>query len=276
MRHNSAVRIVAALALALGASLTLGTAIVRADTLPRVVPGMGNVVEGNSGSVVVQVPVTLSEPSTAVVTADWVTIFGPGVAPPAPATPGVDFASASGTVVFQPGVTAATIEITVYGDVAPEPDEYVVASFRNATNATIGGSWGLGFGIIDDDDGPPVLTAASPLTVRVVEGNVGSTPMEIPVTLSHASTVEVAVDWRTIPFNSNGFATEGVDYQAASGRLTFPPGTTTATISLAILADTVDEPNENVVVELTNPVNAIFASSDFFSRIGAGLILDDD
>jgi hypothetical protein len=41
----------------------------------------------------------------------------------------------------------------VHADTAPEPDEYVVLSFLHPTNATMGGYWGLGFGVIVDDDG---------------------------------------------------------------------------------------------------------------------------
>ncbi|MGZ4728598.1 MAG: hypothetical protein ACXWB2_12825 [Acidimicrobiales bacterium] len=38
------------------------------------------------------------------------------------------------------------------GDTVVEPDEYVVVSFHHPTNATMGGFWGLGFGVITNDD----------------------------------------------------------------------------------------------------------------------------
>ena len=44
-----------------------------------------------------------------------------------------------------------TVPITVLGDTSDEPDEWVPVHFTNPTNATIGG-YGLGFGLIRDDD----------------------------------------------------------------------------------------------------------------------------
>ena len=38
--------------------------------------------------------------------------------------------------------------IPVVADSSPGPDEYVVVSFNHPTNATMGGFWGLGFGVI--------------------------------------------------------------------------------------------------------------------------------
>ena len=60
--------------------------------------------------------------------------------------------AASGVVVFAPGETLKTVSIVVSGDLLDEPDEFVVTSFRNPTNATIGGFYGLGYGSIEDDD----------------------------------------------------------------------------------------------------------------------------
>ena len=118
----------------------------------RIVPSYVVLTEGDDGTVVAEVPVSLSGPSNQVVTAEWVTLYGPGVEPPAPAEPGVDFTAASGTVTFAPGETSATIEIVVAGDLVAEPTEYVVVSVRNPTNASMGGFWGLGFAVVVDDD----------------------------------------------------------------------------------------------------------------------------
>lgn len=82
-------------------------------------------------------------------TVEWTTlpIAGPGFAAPPD-----DYQAASGVVTFAPGETAKTVPIVVNADAVDEPDEYVVVSFRNPTNARMGGFWGLGFGVIIDDD----------------------------------------------------------------------------------------------------------------------------
>jgi hypothetical protein len=123
-----------------------------AGPIPLVVPGVGTVVEGDTGSTELHIPVTLTSPSASTVTADWQSLFGPGVEPPAPAEPGTDFEAASGTVTFPPGATETTIQLAVHADTIDESDEWIVTAFGNPTNAQIGGYWGLGFGIVADDD----------------------------------------------------------------------------------------------------------------------------
>ena len=131
---------------------------VAAAELPRVVPGLGSVQEVDSGSVVLEVPVTLSAPSTDTVTVQWTTLFGPGVTPPNPAEPGIDFVAASGSTTFIPGDTDEIVNITVNGDTDFEPDDYIVVLFNNPSNAVMGGFYGLGFGINENNDPPPPRT----------------------------------------------------------------------------------------------------------------------
>ena len=87
------------------------------------------------------------------------------------------------------------------------------------------------------------------------------------VSLSAASRREITVDFAT----ANGTATAGSDYQATSGTLTFAPGTTTQTLTVLILGDTLDEPNETFTVTLSNPTNATLATAQ-----ATGTIVDDD
>ena len=68
------------------------------------------------------------------------------------ADPATDFTAASGTVTFAPGETAKSVTISVNGDTLPEPDEWITISFNHPTNAHMGGFYGLGFGVILNDD----------------------------------------------------------------------------------------------------------------------------
>ena len=87
------------------------------------------------------------------------------------------------------------------------------------------------------------------------------------VTLSSASTQTVAVDFTT----QDDTATAGSDFAATSGTLTFPPGTTTQTITVMVNGDTDVEPDESFFVKLTNPTNAVI-----FREQGVGTIINDD
>ena len=130
-----------------GTGIAIGT--ITNDDHAVVLPGGATVPEGNSGTTLLNVPVTLSNPSTQTITVQWHT----GPAGPAPrADPATDFNAASGTVTFAPGDTAKTVSITVNGDTLVEPDEWITIGFNSPTNARMGGFWGLGFGVIRNDD----------------------------------------------------------------------------------------------------------------------------
>jgi Calx-beta domain/Tyrosine-protein kinase ephrin type A/B receptor-like len=146
----------------LGGIYGLGFGTIINDDHASVVPGGASVVEGNAGTTELDVPVTLSNPSTQTVTVQWRTVFVPGAAGNQ-ADPATDYTSASGTVTFTPGETTATVPILVNGDTTIEPDEFLVVQFGKPTNATMGGFYGLGFGIIiNDDAGGCATPAASP------------------------------------------------------------------------------------------------------------------
>ena len=103
--------------------------------------------------------------------------------------------------------------------------------------------------------------------VTVTEGNAGTTSAVFTVTLSTATSQTVTVNYAT----ANGTATEGSDYTAASGTLTFAPGVTSQTLTVAVLGDTRNEANETFFVNLSTPSNATIADGQ-----GQGTILNDD
>ena len=69
------------------------------------------------------------------------------------------------------------------------------------------------------------------------------------VTLDTAARDPVSVDWAT----SDGTATAGNDFTAASGTLTFAAGETSKTVSVALLDDAIDEGTKTFTLELSNP-----------------------
>src|SRR5207245_2195879 len=100
------------------------------------------------------------------------------------------------------------------------------------------------------------------------EGDSGTTAYSFTVALSAPSTQTVTVHFAT----ADGTATTANnDYQAASGDLTFNPGDTSKTITVAVNGDTTPEPDETFFVNLSNPVNAQLADGQ-----GAGTLRNDD
>jgi hypothetical protein len=117
---------------------------------------------------------------------------------------------------------------------------------------------------LNDGDWRPYVSVSK---AEVLEGNTGSFSATFWVTLDHASTDEVTVNYAT----TDGTATASTDYQAASGTLSFAPGQTSKTITVPVLGDRLHEPNETFLVNLNNATNAIIVSGQ-----GVGTIVDDE
>lgn len=124
------------------------------DPRPEIRPGSVLVREGDEGSQVVSLPLTLSEPVSRPVTVDW-SVYD-GVAPAA--SVGSDLEAGSGTATFAPGTTTTSIDVTVLGDTVDEPPAWLgewglVVHRSPSPNADLWtGFWGLGVVIIVDDD----------------------------------------------------------------------------------------------------------------------------
>jgi hypothetical protein len=115
---------------------------------------------------------------------------------------------------------------------------------------------------------PPPVPSIAIGDVTVTEGNTGSTNATFTVSLSATSSRPVTVRYTT----ADGTATAvGGDYQASSDTLTFAPGETSKTITVAVIGDRIAEPNEMFSVRLGGPTNAVIADS-----LGLGTILDEE
>lgn len=239
-----------------------GPSAVSTDTITlntAVTPGSATIVEGNTGTKVLNISVTLTESSAQTVTAHWQTSNHSAVAP-------ADYVAASGTVTFAPGQTSKTVPVTIKGDALDEADENFYVAFSAPTNAVIGGAFGIGVGTITDDDPTPVIAPGSATTT---EGNAGTKVINLTVTLSHASGRTVTANWAT----HNDTAIAPGDYTAASGTVTFAPGQVTRTIALTIRGDTAVEPNERFYVQLTGPTNATIGG---FAGLAPIMVNNDD
>jgi len=101
----------------------------------------------------------------------------------------------------------------------------------------------------------------------VTEGNSGTVNATFQVNLSAPSSQPVTVSFST----ANRTASAGVDYQSTSGTLTFDPGETTKTITVAVDGNTTLEFNKTFLVNLTSATNAFIANGQ-----GIGTIINDD
>ena len=70
---------------------------------------------------------------------------------------GTDYASASGTLTFNPGDTSKTVAVTVYGDATAQGNRTFSLNLSNPINASVRD--GQGTGLIVDEDGYIISSA---------------------------------------------------------------------------------------------------------------------
>jgi len=225
------------------------------DALPSVVIGDATLTEGAAGTRTESFVVSLSNVSGRSVSVGFTTTDGT-------ATAGLDYVAKSGTLLLNPGQTSALVSVTINGDLLNESDETFFVDLVSAANGAIDDSEGQGN--ITNDDPLPQLSIDD---VALSEGNAGTKTAVFTVRLSSASGQTVSVDWTS----ANDTATAGQDYVAGSGTLSFAPGVTTRTISVAINGDAVDEPTESFDVDLSNPIHGSIGDGH-----GVGTIIADD
>ena len=110
------------------------------------------------------------------------------------------------------------------------------------------------FTVIDTDP-PPTLKAFAP---PVAEGD-GEIRLVVNFDgLPPRRDERVTVDYSILP----GTATEGVDYTAVSGTLTFEPGQEPLYITVPVIQDSLPEPDETFFLVLTNAQNARLPSRE--------------
>ena len=129
--------------------------------------------------------------------------------------------------------------------------------------------------IAGNTDGHAILLTPIPLALPLVtisgaavtEGNSGTTAAVFTVEFSEPSNAPATVQYAT----RDGSAVAGSDYLATSGTLTFAPGQTRQTISVAVIGDRIGEEIEHFSVVLSSPTGAILLNDS-----GTELIYDDE
>ena len=168
------------------------------------------------------------------------------------ASPGYDYASASGTLTFWPWQTVQTVSVATYSDLLLEGDEFL--AFR-ATGPQ-GSQADATATILDDPANVPALSVSD---VVVTEGDAAV----FTLSLSRPSANTITLDYWCL----QGSATATEDFALSTGSVTFYPGSTAQEIRLSTYADLIREAEETFTLEL--------AGGPEFSASALATILDD-
>ncbi|HEX8633183.1 MAG TPA: Calx-beta domain-containing protein [Pyrinomonadaceae bacterium] len=243
--------------------------------------GIGTILDNDAPPTVFLSDVSITEGNTAATpktfgfhvslsSASAKTIAVPYQTAPGTATAASDYQHAAGSLKISPGFAGQTINIGIIGDAVYEPDETFFLNFDASPNVTLIDPQAQ-ITILNDD---PQHTL-SVLPANVDEGDAGTSEAAVQVVLSAASTQPVTVNYAT----TNGTATAGSDYVAASGSLTFNPGELSQTVKVPVNGDTLDEIDETFGLTLSGATNASIGTAQSVVTIrdndGPTISLDD-
>ncbi|MGD8587849.1 MAG: Calx-beta domain-containing protein [Chromatiales bacterium] len=225
---------------------TLATATILDDDGPGILSLESSNYNVNEGSPTVDINVIRVDGYDGTVTADYSTENGTANSPS-------DYGFTEGTVTFEEGEKIKVITIEIHNDEEFEANEVFYLKLDNPTG---------GAEILDDpevtsitilnDDVDPSLTMIYMDKASYTTSEDDSL-LEVKVSRSGDLSEPASVDYTT----QDGSATAGADYDQVSGRLTFPIGESTQTLSveIPIRDDTVFEEDEIFNFILANPDN---------------------
>lgn len=228
----------------------IGT-ITNDDSDPEISVDDVTVTEGDTGTVSAIFTVSLSSPSSKMVSVDYQTADNTAIG-------GTDYTPLEpDTLTFNPGDTLRTVHVVVNSDTLGESDETFHVNLSNPVNAVIAG--GQGIGKITDDD-----IADCTISVNNVTVSHDDTSVIFTVTLSAVNESEVSVAYTT----NNGTAKAGKDYTADSGTLTIPAGSSSTTVTIELIANDTRSVNGSFfTLDLNDPDNATLRDNQGVGRI---------
>ena len=165
------------------------------------------------------------------------------------------------TVTFAANATTATVTVDPTADTTVESDETVALTLTSGTGYTVGTTTAVTGTITNDDFSQLSINDI----ITVVEGK--NSNAVLTVTVNNPNPQQISVNYATAPID----ATANVDYTSQTGTLIIPANASTATITIPILNDDLNEPDEVFAVTLSNATNAIINPDEET----AGVIITD-
>ena len=185
------------------------------------------------------------------------------------------FTSTTGSITFAAGASTATLSIDPTTDTTIEPDETIAITLSPNASYAIGTTGTVTGAIINDD----ISVAVSVSPTNVLEG---STNGKFTITLN----VPAPTGGLVVNYNATGStATSTTDYNFTAGTnitaltansFTIAAGQTTATLNVASLTDTVNDPNETIKLNLISGTGyALLNNTISISNNSATLTITD-
>ena len=154
-----------------------------------------------------------------------------------------DYSTLGTTVVIPAGSTTATITITPINDTLIEGSETAILTITTGTGYAVGTPSSATVTIADDDLATVTISATTPSASE-------AGPVNGAFRVTRAGTYQGTSPALTVNYSKSGTAASGSDYSALGTTVVIPSGSTTATITLAVIDDTLIEGSETAILTL--------------------------
>jgi hypothetical protein len=179
------------------------------------------------------------------------------------------FSTTNGTVTFAAGSSTATVTIHPTADNVVEPNETVILTVASGSGYGVASPSAATGTIVNDDT--DVSVAVSPASVL----EDGPTNLVYTFTRNGVTSGALTVNFTvggTATFNSDYTESGATTFGLTNGTVTFAAGSPTATVVIDPTADTVQEPDETVILTLASGSGYNVGSPN----AATGTILNDD
>lgn len=163
-----------------------------------------------------------------------------------------DLTPSQGQLVFEDQVASQTLTLAILSDNLPEPDEiFTVVLTTPGGGATLAGS--------NTEATVTILANDTPLrwSQALVETSESGGSVQLTILRGRledgSSAGDLSIPTTVGVSTSAGSATSSSDFTPLSVTITFPAGSTSQTISIAIVDDNIPEGDESFTVELSSP-----------------------
>ncbi|GHF92302.1 Calx-beta domain-containing protein [Thalassotalea marina] len=171
------------------------------------------------------------------------------------ATLGSDFQFDAQTITFNSGETLKQVNVSLLNDEIAEPSENFYLELNNAVNAKIDDQNKLVNIEVSDDDISAVGTISFEQSALTINESAGT--VTVNVRRENGDFGEVAVNYEFI----NGTATNGNDYSASNGTISFANGEIEKSITFNVTEDTSVESSENFTIKLSSSNPALLGTN---------------
>ncbi len=161
------------------------------------------------------------------------------------ATSPADYTRTNTQVVIPAGSTSGTITVNAVQDVIDEPNETVIVDVIGVTNGVENGVQQQTTTITDDDVAPTVTLSRNIAAITEASG----------ISIFTATLSAISGQAVTVVLGFSGTSTSITDYASTASQIVIPAGSTTGTITVIAVQDTLDEADETIVVDIISVIN---------------------